>query len=206
MRLPVQKWTLFKPSLCKTCFATCCHDMPLEVSLPDLIRLGFVTQNEAIEDLSEIAKRLKKRKIIQKFHPRKMVFVIAQKKNKDCIFLDGNRRCTVYLKRPEICRQFPHIGPKPGSCPYLPSPHEKSWNPQALHLGEIQNRTLQRMFCRMLHFAGSCDCWRTVSFGFFKIWRSHWPSKKTRCSPEKEKNYSIFQSQDTTLCALPASQ
>lgn len=124
MKVPVSKWTRFKPNLCKTCFATCCHDMPLEVSLPDLIRLGLVSAEESIEDLSDIASRLKKRKLIQNFHPRKMVFVIAQKKNKDCIFLDENRRCTVYLKRPEICRQFPKIGPKPGSCPYVPHASE----------------------------------------------------------------------------------
>jgi len=93
--------------------------MPLEVSLPDLIRLGLVKKEEAIQELGTIANRLKKQKIIQKFHPKKMVFVIAQKKNKDCIFLDENRRCTVYLKRPEICRQFPKIGPKPGFCPYI---------------------------------------------------------------------------------------
>ena len=98
--------------------------MPLEVSLSDFIRLGFVQQEEAIEDLSKIATRLRKQKLIQKFYPRKMVFVLAQKKNKDCIFLDDQRRCTVYLKRPEICRQFPKIGPKPGFCPYLP--YEKS--------------------------------------------------------------------------------
>jgi Fe-S-cluster containining protein len=94
--------------------------MPLEVSLPDLIRLGLVKKEEAIQDLGTVATRLKRQKIIQKFHPKKMVFVIAQKKNKDCIFLDENRRCTVYLKRPEICRQFPKIGPKPGFCPYIP--------------------------------------------------------------------------------------
>jgi len=119
VKLPIKKWTQFKPSLCNSCFATCCHDMPLEVSLTDLIRLGFVKEDEAIEDLADIAIRLKNKRIIQKFHPRKMVFVIAQKKNKDCIFLDENRRCTVYSNRPEICRQFPKIGPKPGFCPYL---------------------------------------------------------------------------------------
>lgn len=100
--------------------------MPLEVSLPDLIRLGFVKETEAVEDLNKIATQLKEKKIIQKFYPKKMVFVIAQKKNKDCIFLDKNRRCTVYLKRPTICREFPKIGPKPGSCPYIPFSHEKS--------------------------------------------------------------------------------
>jgi len=100
--------------------------MPLEVSLPDLVRLGFVSQDEEIDDLKSVANRLLKKKVIQKFHPKKMVFVIAQKKNKDCIFLDKNRRCTVYTVRPEICRQFPKIGPKPGSCPYLPFSNEKS--------------------------------------------------------------------------------
>lgn len=100
--------------------------MPLEVSIPDLIRLGFIDETEATSNLSKIAARLKKQQIIQKFHPRKMVFVIAQKKNKDCIFLDEDRRCTVYSKRPEICRQFPKIGPKPGHCPYLRHSHEKS--------------------------------------------------------------------------------
>ena len=94
--------------------------MPLEVSVSDLIRLGLVDPSEGIQDLSEVAKKLTKQKIIQKYHPKKMVFVIAQKPNKDCIFLDTERRCTVYLNRPEICRQFPKIGPKPAHCPYLP--------------------------------------------------------------------------------------
>ncbi len=94
--------------------------MPLEVSVSDLIRLGFVTESEAAQELNKVALRLQNQKIIQKFMPRKLVFVIAQKQNKDCIFLDEKRRCTVYSKRPEICRQFPRIGPKPGFCPYLP--------------------------------------------------------------------------------------
>ena len=95
--------------------------MPLEVSIPDLIRLDLTNEAEATSYLTGLAQRLKKQKIIQSFHPRKMVFVIAQKKNKDCIFLDSkNRRCTVYEKRPQICREFPRIGPRPGFCPYIP--------------------------------------------------------------------------------------
>ena len=97
--------------------------MPLEVSVSDLVRLGFVREEEAISDLKTLAMRLRKEKIIKDFYPRKMVFVIAQKKNKDCIFLNEKRQCTVYTKRPEICRQFPKIGTKPGFCPYIS--HEK---------------------------------------------------------------------------------
>lgn len=97
--------------------------MPLEVSIPDLIRLGLTNENETASDLAGLAKRLKKQKLIQSFHPRKMVFVIAQKKNKDCVFLDSkSRRCTVYENRPQICREFPRIGPRPGFCPYIPQP------------------------------------------------------------------------------------
>ena len=93
--------------------------MPLEVSVRDLIRLGFMSEDEAIEDLEIVANRLKKKKIIQKYHRQKMIFIIAQKNNKDCIFLDHNRRCTVYSKRPEICRKFPKMSPKPNFCPYI---------------------------------------------------------------------------------------
>ncbi|MFM8313596.1 MAG: YkgJ family cysteine cluster protein [Deltaproteobacteria bacterium] len=103
-----------------SCRASCCHDMPLEVSVTDLVRLGLVNPSEGIQDLGQVAKKLKQQKVIQKYLPKKMVFVIAQKANKDCIFLDADRRCTVYSNRPEICRQFPKIGPKPGYCPYLP--------------------------------------------------------------------------------------
>jgi len=121
MKIPIKQWKAFKTSLCKSCWATCCHDMPLEASISDLIRLGFLTEDEAVHRLDQVAANLKKLKIIQKFFPQKMVFLIAQKKNKDCVFLDENRRCSVYSNRPEICRQFPKkIGPKPGFCPYLP--------------------------------------------------------------------------------------
>lgn len=118
MKIPIKKWIPFKKGLCRSCWASCCHDMPLEVSVPDLIRLGFIEPDEPIEDLKKVAKELKKKKVIQKYLPQKMTFVIAQKKNKDCIFLSQNRKCTVYSKRPEICRKFPQIGPKPGHCPY----------------------------------------------------------------------------------------
>jgi uncharacterized protein len=113
-------WTKFKKNLCESCWASCCHNMPLEVSVPDLIRLGVIEADRAIENLDSIAKELKNKKLIQKYRKKKMVFVIAQKKNKDCIFLNEERRCSVYEKRPEICRQFPKIGPKPGFCPYRP--------------------------------------------------------------------------------------
>jgi uncharacterized protein len=41
----------------------------------------------------------------------------VQRHGRDCIYLGADRRCTVYEKRPEVCRQFPRIGPRPGWCP-----------------------------------------------------------------------------------------
>ena len=94
--------------------------MPVEVSVGDLIRLGVLTEDEASRSLKVAAARLKREKIVKTFRVRSLIFVLEQRSNGDCIFLDKNRRCTVYEKRPEICRQFPKIGPKPGFCPYQP--------------------------------------------------------------------------------------
>lgn len=113
-------WVPFKPSLCASCWASCCHSMPVEVSVPDMIRMGFLDEKEAVSgSLKKAARRLKSEGIIRTFRQSTLIFVLEQRPNGDCIFLDKNRLCTVYEKRPEICRQFPKIGPKPGFCPYI---------------------------------------------------------------------------------------
>jgi Fe-S-cluster containining protein len=87
------------------------------VSAFDLIRLGLTTEEEASISLPKLSKRLMKEKIIQSFSPKSQLFIMAQVGGRDCIYLDKNRQCTVYEKRPEVCRQFPKIGPRPGFCP-----------------------------------------------------------------------------------------
>ncbi len=92
--------------------------MPVEVSLSDLIRLELITPEEAsLLPPKQIAKRLLAQKWIQAHQPKSQLFVLEQQQGRDCIFLDSDRRCTVYEKRPEVCRQFPKIGPRPGFCP-----------------------------------------------------------------------------------------
>lgn len=83
----------------------------------DLMRLELVTEEEASASLRKVARRLLDAGIIQAFHARSQLFVLEQRHGRDCIFLDANRRCTVYEKRPEVCRKFPKIGPRPGFCP-----------------------------------------------------------------------------------------
>jgi uncharacterized protein len=109
-------WIKYKRGLCEGCWSGCCT-LPVEVSAVDLMRLGMITEDEACASLKKVARRLMKEGMIQSFHSKSQLFVLEQRQGRDCIFLDEKRRCTVYEKRPEVCRAFPRIGPKPGYCP-----------------------------------------------------------------------------------------
>lgn len=102
--------------MCDGCWGGCCT-LPLEASAYDLIRLGLTTEDEAAQSLKKLAKRLIKEGIVRAFQQNSGLFVIEQKYGRDCIFLGEDRLCTVYEKRPEVCRKFPKIGPRPGHCP-----------------------------------------------------------------------------------------
>jgi Fe-S-cluster containining protein len=109
-------WVKFKKNLCDGCWSGCCT-LPLEASAFDLIRLGLITEDEAASSLKKVARRLMKEGLIQAFQAKSQLFVIEQRNGRDCIFLGKDRLCTVYEKRPEVCRSFPKIGPRPGYCP-----------------------------------------------------------------------------------------
>ena len=112
-------WTRYKSGLCNTCAANCCT-MPVEVKLADLVRLELVDPFEAEhEEPKQIAKRLQKAGLIERFNFKNNIFTLARRANGDCSNLDATtRRCTVYDKRPNTCRLHPQVGPKPGYCPY----------------------------------------------------------------------------------------
>ena len=106
--------------MCDGCWSGCCT-LPLEVSAYDLIRLEVITEDEAAASLKKVAKKLMKEGIVQSYRATTGVFIIEQRYGRDCIFLgEKDRLCTVYEKRPEVCRQFPKIGPRPGYCPARP--------------------------------------------------------------------------------------
>jgi hypothetical protein len=110
-------WKPWKKGLCEGCWAGCCT-LPLEVSAYDLIRLGVITEDEAAASLKKVARKLSKEGIIQSYRATAGLFIIEQRGGRDCIFLhEKTRLCTVYEKRPEVCRTFPKIGPRPGWCP-----------------------------------------------------------------------------------------
>ena len=114
-----ETWTRYRAGMCDTCVANCCT-MPLEVRLPDLVRLGVVDPFEALHEApKQIAKRLEKAGLIDHFNFKREVFTIARRASGDCHFLDAKtRRCTVYEQRPETCRKHPQVGPRPHHCPY----------------------------------------------------------------------------------------
>jgi len=90
----------------------------VEVSAFDLMRLELITEDEAAASLKKVARRLMKEGIIQAFNSKSQLFILEQRSGRDCIFLDDKTRfCTVYEKRPTVCRSFPKIGPRPGYCP-----------------------------------------------------------------------------------------
>lgn len=92
--------------------------MPVEVKLEDLVRLGLVGEDEAQGSLKKVAKRLIREGLVVSYRAGTDLFMLTQKANRDCVFLDSEtRRCTVYERRPGVCREFPRIGPRPGFCP-----------------------------------------------------------------------------------------
>lgn len=116
-------WTKFRPSLCKGCYAACCR-LPVEATAQDLVRLGLVSMDEVSGSLKKVARRLQSEGMIRHFRASTGKFTLAQTPSGDCIYLGAkDRLCTVYDRRPGVCRQFPTIGPRPGHCPaYHPRP------------------------------------------------------------------------------------
>jgi Fe-S-cluster containining protein len=87
--------------LCSQCGAECC-----DVSTPF-----------NMEDIKRIKKKYKKLLRGVKLVPTQADAYSLQKRgNKQCVFLDKNKRCKIYEDRPQICRDF---GDKPWArCAY----------------------------------------------------------------------------------------
>lgn len=112
-------WMRYKNGLCHGCNSGCCT-MPVEIKIEDLLRLKVVSEDELQNhSLKKIAKGLMKSGLVKSYRADSGLFTLSQKANDDCIFLNENRLCSVYEKRPGVCREFPSIGPRPGFCPAI---------------------------------------------------------------------------------------
>lgn len=113
----LETWVKYRNGMCRDCRATCCT-MPTEVRMGDLLRLGLVDDFEA-EEPKSVARRLTREGIVERYNAKSEIFTLARFSNGDCIFLERDtRRCTVYDRRPDTCRDHPQVGPRPGFCAY----------------------------------------------------------------------------------------
>lgn len=113
-------WKFYRKGMCEGCHAGCCT-MPVEVHIEDLVRLGVATEDEAHGSHKKLFKKLSKEGIVESFRQGTGLFILTQRDGGDCYFLHSKTRlCTVYEKRPDVCRRFPEIGPRPGWCPARP--------------------------------------------------------------------------------------
>lgn len=111
-----ETWHRYRKGMCDNCRANCCR-LPVEMGINDLLRMELVSEFEAEEPLKNIAKRLMKERIVTHFNHRDGIFILSQHSSGDCLYLDRQtRRCIIYEKRPETCRQHPLKGPRPGYC------------------------------------------------------------------------------------------
>lgn len=109
-------WTRYTEGLCRGCTAACCT-MPVEVKATDLVRLGLISIDEHDESPKRVVAKLSKMGIVKSYRSSSDLYMLQQKSNDDCVFLGADRLCIVYSERPEVCRQFPKIGLRPGFCP-----------------------------------------------------------------------------------------
>lgn len=114
-------WIKYRNGLCDGCRASCCT-LPAEARIGDLVRMGLVDPFEVEEPLKQIARRLLKAGHIDHFNQKNELFTLARRASGDCVLLDATtRRCTIYERRPDTCRNHPRIGPRPGHCAFVPA-------------------------------------------------------------------------------------
>jgi len=85
----LETWSRYRNGLCDRCAANCCT-MPVEVKLADLVRLEVVDPFEAEHAApKDIAKRLTKAGLIERFNHKHGIYTLARRANGDCRFLDA---------------------------------------------------------------------------------------------------------------------
>lgn len=116
----LQSWAKYKKKMCNYCKGTCCS-LPVEVKVEDLVRMGVVDSFELEDNHKHIYRRLSKERLVEHYHAKSDTFTLARMANGDCLYLDPkSRRCTIYEKRPDTCRNHPQIGPRSGYCAFIP--------------------------------------------------------------------------------------
>lgn len=116
----LKTWAKYKSKMCDHCKGTCCS-LPVEVKAEDLVRIGVMDAFELEDNMKRIFKRLSKDGLVEHYHAKSETFTLTRMANGDCLYLDpSSRRCTIYERRPDTCRNHPQIGPRSGYCAFIP--------------------------------------------------------------------------------------
>lgn len=116
----LNSWAKYRKKMCDHCKGTCCS-LPVEVKADDLVRIGVVDVFELEDNLKHIFKRLSKEGLVEHYHAKSETFTLTRMANGDCLYLDpSSRRCTIYDRRPDTCRNHPQVGPRSGYCAFIP--------------------------------------------------------------------------------------
>ena len=68
-------WQKYASHMCGGCMSSCCT-LPVEVRIKDLIRIGVVDEFEKDEPPKNVAKRLQKEGIVERFNQKSGIFTL----------------------------------------------------------------------------------------------------------------------------------
>lgn len=80
-------WAKYSAPMCGSCVSSCCT-LPVEVKIKDLIRIGIVDEFELGDPPKNIAKRLQKEGIVERYNQKSEIFTLQRMSNNDCLYLD----------------------------------------------------------------------------------------------------------------------
>ncbi len=116
--LDLTLWVRYKKELCANCEASCCY-LPVEVDAEDLVKMEFydpffleLTDKEQIKEASHHPD-------ILRYNSKTHKYTLKQRSNGACLYLDQNKKCIIYPKRPKTCANHPIIGPRAGYCAFI---------------------------------------------------------------------------------------
>ena len=97
----LETWQKYSAHMCGGCVSSCCT-LPVEVKIKDLIRIGIVDEFERGDPPKNIAKRLQKEGIVERFNSKSEIFTLQRMSNNDCLYLDRKSLCALFMKSVRI--------------------------------------------------------------------------------------------------------
>ena len=98
----LETWQKYSTHMCGGCVYSCCT-LPVEVKIKELIRIGIVDEFERGDPPKNIAKRLQKEGIVERYNNKSEIFTLQRMSNNDCLYLDRKTRfCTIFMTSARI--------------------------------------------------------------------------------------------------------